>query len=224
MGTTRRFIVPGITAATLVAAADAAPGLQDDPATNSVSRIAAPSGEKQADSGGQYWNWHVQSTFIVQGDPAFPAQYSGPNSLDSNGEIRETFSLDLMGGARLWHGAEGYADALVWQGFGLSKTLGVDGFPNGEAFRLGDDVPNINMARLFVRQTIGLGGEEENVEDDQFQLAGKRDISRFTVTVGKMSVKDIFDNNTYANDDRTQFMNWALMAKESWDYPADSLG
>jgi high affinity Mn2+ porin len=39
-----------------------------------------------------------------------------------------------------------------------------------------------------------------------------------------MSAKDIFDNNAYANDPRTQFMNWSLMANEAWDYPADSLG
>jgi high affinity Mn2+ porin len=39
-----------------------------------------------------------------------------------------------------------------------------------------------------------------------------------------MSVKDIFDSNAYANDPRTQFMNWAFMANEAWDYPADSLG
>ena len=43
-------------------------------------------------------------------------------------------------------------------------------------------------------------------------------------TVGKMSAKDIFDNNRYANDPRTQFMNWALMANEARDYPADSIG
>src|SRR6266576_4805814 len=34
----------------------------------------------------------------------------------------------------------------------------------------------------------------------------------------------IFDNNSYANDSRTQFMNWGLMANEAWDYPGDSLG
>ena len=115
-------------------------------------------------------------------------------------------------------------DGLLWQGFGLSKTLGVEGFPNGEAFRLGTKVPNVTIARLFVRQTIGLGGEQENVEDDQLHLGGKQDVSRITLTLGKMSVKDIFDNNAYANDPRTQFMNWGLMANEAWDYPADSLG
>lgn len=172
----------------------------------------------------QSWNWHVQNTAIVQGDPPFPAKYSGPNSLDSRGEIRETVSLDLYAGARLWPGAEAYADALMWQGFGLSQTVGAEGFPNGEAFRLGTKVPNVNLARLFIRQVIGLGGDQETVDDDQLQLAGKRDVSRLTLTLGKFSAKDIFDNNAYANDPRTQFMNWAFMANEAWDFPADSLG
>ena len=83
----------------------------------------------------QKWNWHVQNTDIVQADPGFPAGYSGPNSLNSKGEIRETVSLDLYAGARLWRGAEAHVDGLMWQGFGLSKTFGVEGFPNGEAFR-----------------------------------------------------------------------------------------
>jgi high affinity Mn2+ porin len=172
----------------------------------------------------QFWNWHVQNTDIVQGDPGFPAKYSGPNSLASGGEIKETVSLDLFSGVRLWRGAEAHFDGLMWQGFGLSKTLGVEGFPNGEAFRLGTKVPNVTIARLFIRQTIGLGDEQETVEDDQLHLGGKQNVSRITLTLGKMSAKDIFDNNAYANDPRTQFMNWGLMANEAWDYPADSLG
>jgi high affinity Mn2+ porin len=172
----------------------------------------------------QTWNWHVQNTDIVQGDPSFPAKYSGANSLRNDGEVRDSVSLDLYAGVRLWPGAEAHVDTLVWQGFGLSKTRGVDGFPNGEAFRTGNDIPNINVARLFIRQVMSLGGETEDMEDDAVQLARRRDVSRVTLTLGKMSAKDIFDNNSYANDPRTQFMNWALMANEAWDYPADSLG
>jgi len=172
----------------------------------------------------QDWNLHVQNTDIVQGYPGFSSQYSGPNSLPSGGETRETVSLDLMAGIRLWPGAEAHVDGLMWQGYGLGNALGVDGFPNGEAFRLGTGVPNGAITRLFIRQTIGLGGEQETIEDDQLTLAGKEDISRLTFTLGRFSAKDIFDNNAYANDPRTQFMNWALMANESWDYPADALG
>ncbi len=172
----------------------------------------------------QFWNWHAQNTDIVQYHPGFSARYSGPNSLSSANEVKETVSFDLLLGMRLWRGAEFHVDGLMWQGFGFADTRGVDGFPNGEAFRLGTKVPNVNFSRVFVRQTIGLGGEQETVEDEQLQLAGKRDVSRITLTLGRMSAKDIFDNNAYANDSRTQFMNWALMANEAWDYPGDSLG
>ncbi len=172
----------------------------------------------------QNWNWHVQNTDIVQGYPGFSAKYSGANSLPSGGEARESVSLDLIAGVRLWRGAEAHIDGMMWQGFGVNNTLGVEGFPNGEAFRLGTGVPNGAMTRLFIRQTIGLGGEQENIEDDQFTLAGKQDVTRLSFTLGRFSVKDIFDNNAYANDPRTQFLNWALMANEAWDYPADAIG
>jgi high affinity Mn2+ porin len=172
----------------------------------------------------QRWNFHVQNTDIVQGDPGFPAKYSGPNSLNSNGETQETVSLDLMFGLRLWRGAEFHIDGMMWQGFGLSNAHGAEGFPNGEAFRLGAKTPNYNLTRVFIRQTIGFGGEQEDVPDDPLHLAGKQDVSRITLTLGRMSAKDIFDNNAYANDPRGQFMNWSLMANSAWDYPADSLG
>ena len=178
----------------------------------------------QPDTQEQRWNWHVQNTDIVQYHPGFHAAYSGPNSLSSASEVRETVSLDLLIGTRLWRGAEFHVDGLMWQGFGLSKTLGIAGFPNGEAFRLGTEVPNVNFSRVFIRQTIGLGGEQEAIGEGALQLAGKGDVSRVTLTVGRMSAKDIFDGNRYANDPRTQFMNWSLMANEAWDYPADSLG
>ena len=179
---------------------------------------AAGTGEEQA------WNWHLQNTVTLQGHPSFPATYSGPNSLDNRNCGKEMISVDLMAGVRLWQGAEVHGDVLVWQGFGLSDTLGVEGFPNGEAFKFGTEWPNMNMTRLFIRQTFGFGGAQEKVEEDAFHLAGRQDVNRLTLTMGKFSPKDIFDNNAYANDPRTQFLNWALMANEAWDYPADAIG
>jgi len=189
-----------------------------------LKALSADSIEKSAEAHEQIWNVHLQNTDIVQYHPEFHAQYSGPNSLSHESEIRDTISLDVMAGARLWQDAEFHVDALAWQGFGLSKALGVAGFPNGEAFRLGTKEPNFNFSRVFIRQTIGLGGEQETIEDDALHLAGRQDVRRVTLTLGKISAKDIFDNNTYANDPRTQFMNWSLMANGAWDYPADSLG
>ena len=173
--------------ATLVAAADS-------------STNALPSLAPAAAAPPQNWNWHVQNTDIVQGYPGFPAQYSGPNSLPTGGQTRETVSLDLMAGVRLWSGAEAHIDGLMWQGYGVNDTLGAVGFPNGEGFRLGTSVPNVNIPRLFIRQIIGLGGETESIPDDQLDLASQVDISRIILTAGKFSAKDIFDNNAYAND------------------------
>jgi high affinity Mn2+ porin len=211
----RNLIIP------LCLAACASPALlQADTETNQVTGEI----QKPTETADQKWNWHVQNTDIVQGYPGFSSKYSGPNSLPSGGETRETVSFDLMAGARLWSGAEAHVDGLMFQGFGVADARGVDGFPNGEAFRLGTGVPNGTISRLFIRQTFGFGGEQETVEDSSMTLAGKQDVSRLTLTVGRMSAKDIFDNNTYANDPRTQFMNWSLMANEAWDYPADALG
>lgn len=205
------------TTLTTAAVADQASG---SPGTNETSAVSV----QPAESPPQNWNWHVQNTDIVQGYPGFHSAYSGPNSLPVGGETRETVSVDLMAGARLWRGAEAHVDGLMWQGFGVANALGLEGFPNGEAFRLGTGVPNGSIVRLFIRQTVGLGGEQEVVQDDDFDLAGKEDVSRLTFTLGRFSAKDIFDNNAYANDARTQFMNWGLMANEAWDYPADGIG
>jgi high affinity Mn2+ porin len=146
----------------------------------------------QADS---CWNFHVQNTEIVQGDPAFPARYSGPNSLNSKGEVQETVTLDLYAGARLWRGAEAHLDFLMWQGFGLSQTFGIEAFPNGDAYKAGTRDPNYTFAHLFIRQTIGLGGQQEGVPDDPLTLAGKQDISRLTFTIGRLSPLDICDHH-----------------------------
>jgi high affinity Mn2+ porin len=172
----------------------------------------------------QKWNIHGQITETPQGDPPFPALYSGPNSLDNHGEIQETFTSDLYAGARLWHGGEIHVDGLLWQGFGLTNDKGIEAFPNGDAFKLGTKTPYFMFAHLFIRQTIGFGGKQESVPDGLLTLAGEQDISRLTFTLGRFSPTDMFDNNAYAQDPHTQFMNWAMITNLAWDFPADSVG
>ena len=100
-------------------------------ATVSLNAAAqeSPPSESSAHVEMQTWNWHVQNTDIEQGDWGFPAKYSGQNSLSSKGQQQETVTLDLFAGVRLWPGAEAHVDGLMWQGFGLQKTLGVEAFP-----------------------------------------------------------------------------------------------
>lgn len=218
--------IPGICVTVLLAISNRYSRVLAQTAPEPAERQAAPSttNSEPLQVSEQSWNWHVQNTDIVDGHPAYPAKYSGPNSLRSDSELQETVSLDLLLGARLWQGAEAHIDGLMWQGFGFTRTLGIEAFPNAEAYRVGTMVPNVVFSRVFIRQAIGLGGETEAVEDDALHLAGQQDVSRLTFTIGKFSAKDIFDNNAYANDQRSQFMSWALVANEAWDYPADSLG
>jgi high affinity Mn2+ porin len=171
-----------------------------------------------------WWNWHMANTDVGQWHPSFPAQYSGPNSLNSHAESSETVAFDVFAGLRLWKNAELHLDGLAWQGFGLSHTFGIEAFPNAEAYKLGAPIGDFTLARAFVRQTINLGGEQEIVTDDALHLAGHQDQSRIVLTLGEISLLDIFDNNAYASDPQSQFLNWAFVGNEAWDYPANSLG
>ena len=166
----------------------------------------------------------AQATFVTQQHDAFPAPYSGANSLFPGFERKNSLSATLFLGARLWRGAEIYADPEVIKGRGLSGVLGIAGFPNGDVARVGNGDWKLYHARLFLRQTFGLGGEQESIEADQHQLAGVQDARRVVINVGNFSAADFFDDNAYSHDPRTQFLNWSLMANGAWDYPADARG
>ena len=74
------------------------------------------------------------------------------------GQGRETFDATLYAGIRLWRGAEVWINPELEQGFGFDNTHGLAGFATGEAFRLGFSYPYARLQRLFLRQTINLGG------------------------------------------------------------------
>ena len=176
------------------------------------------------DTESKRWEIHGQTTYLPQGYPSFRAPYSGPNSLTPAPQAKATWSNSLYINVRLWEGGELYYNPELLQGFGLSDTLGVAGFPNGEAQKSGFPYPHYNTSRLFVRQTFGLGGEQEELQSGFFQLPGKVDVSRVTLQAGKFSVTDVFDQNAYARDPRKDFMNWSLWSSGAFDYAADKLG
>lgn len=171
------------------------------------------------------WSLHAQGTAIYQGDFGFHSPYQGPNSLSGSPQWRETISGTAFLGRRMpWDGGALYFDPEFNQGYGLSRSLGVASFPNGEAVKAGFDTPKPNVARLFLRQSFGQGGEREYLKPDQNQLGENVDIDRLTVTAGKFSAADIFDDNAYAHDPRTQFINLSFVDALAWDYAANSKG
>jgi high affinity Mn2+ porin len=194
-------------------------GPRDEPVEDKPTRPVDPSrGEEE------WYSVHFQSTMATQVHPAFSAKYSGKNSLSSEAESATAFVSTLYGDLRLWHGAELLFNPEMSGGKGLSRTLGVAAFPSGIVYRVGDPSPAVYVARLAISQTFELGGGRVTNEVGPNELAGTRDRDVLAITVGKVSVADVFDGNRYAHDPTERFFNWALFASGAWDYPADTKG
>jgi high affinity Mn2+ porin len=166
---------------------------------------------------------HAQATYVEQQTNDFPAPYRGTNSLSPDSG-RETVDATLYLGARLWSGSEAWANPEMDQGFGLDDTMGVAGFPSGEAYKVGSNQPYFRLQRLFVRQTINLGDDRQKVDAGLDQFAATQSANRLVLTVGKFSVVDVFDVNQYAHDPRNDFLNWAVIDAGTFDYAADAWG
>lgn len=169
-------------------------------------------------------NFHGQTTLTWQGYPAIRSPYSGPQSLIASGQGAETFDATLFAGMRLWQGAEFWIDPEIDQGFGLANAHGVSGFPSAEAYKIGFAYPYARVDRYFVRQTINLGGDGQKAGADINQFAGSPTANRIVLTVGKFAIIDIFDTNKYANNPKTDFLNWASVNTATFDYAGDAFG
>ena len=149
------------------------------------------------------WMLRGQSTFVQQVHPAFRSPYRGENSLGAGDQGRNTLSIDILVGRRLWQGAEVILDPLISRGFGLSGTRGLAAFPNGEAFR------SAARSRRSMSRAPSCGrpspspARREVPEHDPMRFAGALPRERITITAGKFPVLDIFDDNRYAHDPRT---------------------
>ncbi len=177
----------------------------------------------------QRYNLHFQTTYIYQYKPAFSAPYSGANSLLPKEEKDNSITATLFFGVRLWKGAEIYINPEIAGGSGLSGAFGLAASTNGETFRVGDPAPTLYLGRGYFKQTIALGHDSTSitdvrVDDQQNQMAGKEPQNYIRFLLGKYSLGDVFDVNTYSNSPRSQFINWALMNNAAWDYAANTRG
>ncbi len=190
-----------------------------------MAAARADAGEATASAEYQDADVKFQSTYVWQRHAAFPAAYSGPNSLSAEREPRSyTLTATVFMGTRTWQGGELYFDPEMVSSQSLSNLHGLGAMTNGEDQKGGGPNPTPYLARLFVRHTWSLGGGSEQVEAAPNQLAGAVDKNRIVLTVGKLSLIDIFDNNAYAHDPRTQFLNWTIMTHGAFDFAADTRG
>ncbi|RYF77619.1 MAG: hypothetical protein EOO39_03480, partial [Cytophagaceae bacterium] len=188
----------------------------------------------------QAWSLHYQFTTIAQGHTSFRgAGYVGRNTLSPQPDTALSVTTTLFVGRKLWKGAAIYANPEIAGGVGLghrdaaepynsglyTAAVGIAGFPNGESFRIGSPKPAVYMARFFIEQVFALkGAQPEDIQSEANHVKQRRPDSRVVITAGKFSIADIFDNNRFSHEPRTQFFNWSLMSYGAWDYPANTRG
>jgi hypothetical protein len=175
------------------------------------------------------WNAHGQFTYIWHWKDEFPAVYTNlngtPQSLSRDAESSYTTSVTAFFGLRAWRGSELYFVPEAIAELPLSNLHGLGGsIQNAELEKNGKKTPTLYRSRLYLRQTWGFGGESVPVESGQMQLGGSVDSRRFALTVGNLSVIDIFDKNAYAGNVRQQFLNMAFLTHAAFDFAADARG
>ena len=216
--------------APLARAQDAAPQMPAAPA--STSSTPAPDGSARDNTAltlfphsesSRYWI-SGQANIILQWHPAFSAAYSGPNSLRSHAENATSQLYTLYLGYELRPTTEVFLDVESAGGHGLSDALGLAGFTNLDVVRNPDLGPTPYLARAMLRQVIPLSDERVEAERTPLSLATSLPARRLEFRIGKFSVVDFFDLNSWGSDSHLQFMNWTVDNNGAYDYAANTRG
>lgn len=175
------------------------------------------------------WNAYGQFTYISSWKLPFRAPYTNDNgsvqSLVPDPERSFTGTFTLFFGLRLWRGAEAYMAPEVIAERPLSGLRGIgSAIQNFELQKQGTETPQLYRSRLYLRQTIGLGGAPVEKTSDPLQLATVVDSRRLVLTAGNFTVLDVFDRNNVTWDPRQTFLNMAFMTHAAWDFAADARG
>jgi high affinity Mn2+ porin len=185
---------------------------------------AAQTADAPAPDAPENWNLYFQATSVGDHHGTFNSPYEGPLSLQDYPERDVSLTTTLFFALRLGAGTQLIFDPEIAGGRGFSGVNGLANSPNGELPRVASATPKPYIARLYLSHDFGFGDALEHVDSDQNQLAGDRPVVRDTISVGRFSDSDFFDDNAYSHDPRTQFLAWGLMYNGAWDYPADTRG
>jgi high affinity Mn2+ porin len=175
------------------------------------------------------WNAYGQFTYISSWKPSFNAAYTNLNgsinSLLPTAERSFTGTATLYIGVRLWQGAEGYFVPELISEVPFSQLRGLAGsIQNFELQKTGGSTPQIYHSRLFVKQTIGLGGKQIVEESGPLQLGTHYDSRRLVFVVGNFSALDFFDTNAFDIDPRQGFLSLGFMTYAAYDFASDARG
>lgn len=175
------------------------------------------------------WNAYGQFTYISSWKSAFPAAYTNlngtPNSLLPEAERSFSGTGTLYLGFKAWQDGEIYyvPDLIATRAFSGLKGLG-GAIHNFELQKGSSETPIYFTSRLFFKQVFGFGGKRILLDSNPMQLGTTVDSRRLVIRVGKFSVLDFFDKNSFSGDLRRQFFNMGFMTYAAYDFAADARG
>lgn len=194
---------------------------------------ASPAGDESEDAptlfphseSSRYWI-SGQANIVFQWHSSFPAKYSGTHSLQPGAEDAATRVFTLYLGYELTPDTEVYLDVESSGGNGISNALGLAGYTDLDAVRVGLSSQTPYIARAMIRQIIPLSHERipQEREATSFTLANKVPARRIEIRAGKFSLADFFDTNSYGSDSHMQFLNWTTDNDGAYDYAANTRG
>jgi hypothetical protein len=170
-----------------------------------------------------------QATGIYQNMPSFHSPYQGGNSLsfrDNQGQ-KFTDTYGIYFGSQITNNLQAYCDIEMFRGHGISEGMGLGGYVNGDLVRAGPANlgPEPYLARLYLRYLIPLSQKKADPATPAVgQLPGVEPSERIEIKFGRFAATDDIDLNRYANNQRTQFLNYAFLFNPAWDYSSDTRG
>jgi len=165
-----------------------------------------------------------QATVVWQHLPDFRSPYVGARSLRPGPEDEVSHSYTLYTGVRPLPWLDVYVVPEMIRGSGIGNGFGLAGYTNGEVIRNPQAGMDPYLGRAFLRVTVPLGEGRADTERDLLQIGGRLPTRRIVLTGGVLATPDIFDTNRYANNTRTQFLNWSFINDTAWDFAADTRG
>ena len=170
------------------------------------------------------WWISGQLNVITQWHGAFPALYSGANSLRNTWESATSEVPTLYTGYRVTPRLQVLLDVEQAGGGGISDALGVAGFTNLDVVRNPELSKAPYLAQGMIRYTIPLGSETVEADRGWLDVATSQPARRIEIIAGKFGMPDFFDVNDVGSDSHLQFMNWTDDQNGAWDYAANTRG
>jgi hypothetical protein len=165
-----------------------------------------------------------QANIIFQRHGAFPARYSGENSLRNVPEHATSRVLTLYTAYALRPDFEIIADAESAGGRGISDAFGLAGFTNLDVVRNPTLGASPYLARLMLHGVIALAPEHEPADRGPLSNFAQLPARRLEWRIGKLGTVDFFDLNNAGSDSHLQFTNWTIDNNGAFDYAADTRG